>query len=274
MPMLILDAITQSPILDAITASFEPGRVVGIIGPNGAGKSTLLKTIASLQPPTSGRVHVDGMDLRRLPARHRARYIAYLPQTLSEEIPYTVREFVEMGRFSHQSMWSSSDKSGRLRVDDAIEEMGLARLCDMPLGHISGGERQRAGIARCLAQESPVLLLDEPISNLDVYYQLDIMTKLTELAAKGHLVLLAIHHLEFALRFCDEIVVIEDGSLYRHGPVADVFTEEMVRTVFHIDVSLFVDPVQGHPRLSMSPALSSAQRGGCINLDPCASIPE
>lgn len=267
MALLQLLGVEQAPILRPVTALFEAGRMVGIIGPNGAGKSTLLKTIAMLLPPTSGRVMVGGTDINVGPARRRAQQVAFLPQTLSEDIPYTVREFVEMGRFSHQSMWSSVDRDGQIAVDDAIDEMGLRELIDAPLAMISGGERQRAGIARCLAQASPVLLLDEPISNLDVYYQLDIMTKLSRLAQQGHLILLAIHHLEFALRFCDELLVVHQGQMFARGTVDEVFTAELVKQVFHVDATLFVDPVRGHPRLSLehSGHGQTAQRPAIVN---------
>jgi iron complex transport system ATP-binding protein len=259
LPMLQLDCVAFDPVLAPVTISFEPGRLVGVIGPNGAGKSTLLKTIAGLLAATSGRVLVDHVDLRTVSSKLRAQKLAYLPQTLAEDIPYTVREFVEMGRFSHQSMWSEVPKTGKARVEDALAEMGLTTFADRPMYQVSGGERQRAGIARCLAQESPILLLDEPISNLDIFYQLDIMGKLSELAARGHLLLVAIHHLEFALRFCDDLLVLTNGKLVAFGPVEDVFTEDLIHEVFGIDAAMFTDPIRHYPRLSV--ALSEQKHG-------------
>lgn len=255
MPMLTLESVAQSPILSELTASFEAGRVVGLIGPNGAGKSTLLRTIAGLLRPTGGAVCVDGVDIHRLSPRRRAQHVAYLPQSLTEDIPYTVREFVEMGRYSHGPFFVGARRvAGGDQVEDALDQMGLLALQDAPLQRVSGGERQRAGIARCLAQESPVLLLDEPISNLDIYYQLDIMTQLTRLASRGHLIVIAIHHLEFALRFCDELLVVSDGQIYAQGETAQVFTPTMVRDVFGVEATIFLDPVQQHARLSLSSA--------------------
>lgn len=248
--MLVLDHLEQSPILKSVDASFDHGRVIGLIGPNGAGKSTLLRTIAGTLPPTAGHVYVNGNDLTAQNAKTRARHIAYLPQSLPDDIPYTVREFVEMGRYSHGLTWFSRDDGEQVR--QAISELALEALQDAPLNAISGGERQRAGLAKCLAQESQVLVLDEPISNLDIYYQLDIMTRLRQLAAQGRLILIAIHHLEFALRFCDELIVLCQGEVYRKGPVNEVFSEEMVQEVFGIDATLFRDPIHHHPRLSMN----------------------
>ncbi|GMA60139.1 ABC transporter ATP-binding protein [Alicyclobacillus fastidiosus] len=263
MPMLTLESVAQSPILSDVTASFEAGRVVGLIGPNGAGKSTLLRTIAGLLPPTGGAVCVDGADIHRLSPRRRAQRVAYLPQSLAEDIPYTIREFVEMGRYSHGRLWAGARRVADVdQVQQALDQMGLQALQDAPLQRVSGGERQRAGIARCLAQESRVMLLDEPISNLDIYYQLDIMTQLTRLASRGHLILIAIHHLEFALRFCDELLVISDGQLYAQGETGQVFTSAMVRDVFGVEATIFLDPVQQHARLS----LSSAEEGPLVPL--------
>ncbi|WP_223204280.1 ABC transporter ATP-binding protein [Alicyclobacillus acidoterrestris] len=251
--LLRLRDVSQQPILEPLTASFQGGRVVGLIGPNGAGKSTLLKTIVGLLPATGGDVQVDGISLKKLSPRQRARFISYLPQSIAEDIPYTVAEFVQMGRYSRAPIWASRTTHHRLAVKDALALMGLTALAEVPLQHISGGERQRAGIARCLAQESPVLLLDEPISNLDVFYQLDILTELRKLAAAGYLIVIAIHHLEFALRFCDEVVVLKDGRLYTHGSVESVFTRDMLAEVFRVNAQLFVDPTHHHPRLSLAP---------------------
>ncbi|WAH39178.1 ABC transporter ATP-binding protein [Alicyclobacillus dauci] len=250
--MLSLKSITQSPILSAISADFEPGRMVGIIGPNGAGKSTLLRTIAGLLMPTAGEVWVDGQLITRMAPKKRARYVAYLPQSLAQDVPYSVREFVEMGRFSHRSAWSPTDAHDASAITLALRQMGLESLSDAPLSQVSGGEQQRTGIARCLAQESPVLLLDEPISNLDVFYQLDIMSKLASLARKGHLILVAIHHLEFALRFCNELLVMCQGEVYAQGSVKSTFTPQLIRDVFCVDATMYSDPIQHHPRLSMT----------------------
>lgn len=252
MPKLQLEQLAFEPILKPVTLWFQSGRVVGLIGPNGAGKSTLLKTVAGILPKTAGRIEVDGVDLAGASSKERARKIAYLPQSLSEDIPYSVREFVEMGRYSHQSMWADIPSTGRRAVESALFEMGLSGFADVPLNRVSGGERQRAGIARCLAQESSILLLDEPISNLDIFYQLDIMTRLSELAERGSLLLVAIHHLEFALRFCDDLLVLSDGHLVAFGPVADVFNPALVRDVFRVDARMFEDPILRHPRLSLS----------------------
>lgn len=250
MSMLTLQQLGQSPILEKIDADFDKGRVIGLIGPNGSGKSTLLRTIAGLLPATAGRVVVSGQDITRLNPKMRARSIAYLPQTMPFDIPFSVREFVEMGRYSHDASWFS--KTDQTLVDEALRDLGLNSIEHAPLTEISGGERQRAGIAKCLAQGSPVMLLDEPISNLDMYYQLDIMEKLVELASRGRLVILAIHHLEFAIRFCDELLVLTDGRVYRRGPVESVVSSEMIRDVFGIDAQMFADPILHHPRLSVS----------------------
>lgn len=250
MSMLLLEQLEQAPILDKIDATFDSGRVVGLIGPNGSGKSTLLRTIAGLLPATAGKVCVNGQDITHLPSKMRARSISYLPQAMPFDIPFTVREFVEMGRYSYDASWFY--KTDDSEVNAALQNLGLTAIADVPLTEISGGERQRAGIAKCLAQNSPVLLLDEPISNLDVYYQLDIMERLAELALGGRLIILAIHHLEFAIRFCHELLVLANGRVYQRGPVESVASSDMIRDVFGIEAQMFSDPILQHPRLSIS----------------------
>ncbi|SDW51131.1 iron complex transport system ATP-binding protein [Alicyclobacillus hesperidum] len=245
-----LDCAAYLPILKPMSIALDLGQVVGVIGPNGAGKSTLLRLMAGLIAPTSGQVVVADLPLTSQSPRWRAQQIAYLPQFIGDDIPFTVREFVEMGRYSRESAFAQGS-SRQEAVMAAVAQMGLERLLDLPLAQISGGERQRAGIARCLAQASPVFLLDEPIANLDVFYQLDILSRLRGLAADGRLIVLAIHHLEFAMRFCDACIVLDHGAVVAFGSRDEVFQTELVQRVFHIGARRFADPFTGDPRLSV-----------------------
>ncbi|SIS65969.1 ABC transporter ATP-binding protein [Alicyclobacillus vulcanalis] len=254
--MIRIDRLEYRPILSEICAELDPGQVVGLVGPNGAGKTTLLRAMAGLLRPTQGAVHVLGEPIHAREPRWRARRVAYLPQFLPEEIPFAVREFVEMGRYSHHPS-GALDASDRRHVNEALDAMGLVQLQDVPLAHLSGGERQRAAIARCLAQGAPILLLDEPIASLDIHYQLDILQRLRSFAADGRLVVIAIHHLELAMSYCDRTLCLDGGRLAADGPPERVFTPELLQRVFRVDARPFRDPHTGALRLSFSAALPS-----------------
>ncbi|WP_245577997.1 ABC transporter ATP-binding protein [Alicyclobacillus herbarius] len=244
------------PVLSGVSATWRGGQVVGIVGPNGAGKSTLLRLLAGIWPASRGGVVLNGRSLSTFTAKERARYLAYLPQQQPEDCPFTVREFVEMGRYAHRSPFGGLGAHGWRVVHASIQRMGLTEYECVPLFRLSGGERQRAGVARCLAQESPILVLDEPISNLDVYYQLDMLERLRELAADGRLVILAIHHLEFAARYCTELMILWEGRVYATGHPIEVLTPDALRDVFRVEADVFADPHSQHLRFTYHRSLA------------------
>lgn len=272
-PVLELSDVSYLDIVHGVSTRLDGGQLIGLLGPNGAGKSTLLRLATGVLTPTAGCVQIGEQDMRSFNPRDRARQIAYLPQQLPDDIPFTVREFVEMGRYAHRavdrvpsaSAWRTSAvrqqqadtsstrqrPSGRAVVDSALQRMSLTNWADAPMRTLSGGERQRAGIARCLAQESRVLLLDEPIASLDLYYQVDILQQLRKLAEEGYLVVVAIHHLELAIRFCSRFLLLHCGRMVRHGDVSEVMTEEALAEVFRIQARTYRDPFTGTLRLSV-----------------------
>lgn len=254
--MIRMEHLDYYPILRDICADFGPGELVGLVGPNGAGKTTLLRAVAGLLRPTGGWVRVMGEPIHARKPGWRARHVAYLPQFLPDDIPFTVREFVEMGRYSHAPRGALTPSDVRA-VDEALEAMGLQPLEDASLAQISGGERQRAGIARCLAQGAPILLLDEPIASLDVHYQLDILERLRGLAGAGRLVIAALHHLELAMSHCHRTICIHEGRLVADGSPEEVFTPALLRQVFRVEARPFRDPHSGALRLSISAAVPS-----------------
>ncbi len=249
-PVVEIHQLSFDEILHPVSATWASGQMVGIVGPNGAGKSTLLRMVAGIWTPTTGSVNLNQVPLTHLSVKDRARNIAYLPQQISDECPYTVHDFVEMGRYAHRSAWGGLTKKGRSAVHQAIVQMGLHKYVDVPLSQLSGGERQRAAVARCLAQESPTLILDEPISNLDIYYQIDILERLKKLADSGYLVVLSIHHLEFAARYCTNVMLLHEGTVYAQGAVGDVLSETAVADVFSVQVKRFRDPYGNYLRFS------------------------
>ena len=246
-----VEAVAYRSILRGISAQWAGGEMVGVIGPNGAGKSTLLRILAGVRQPTQGAVTVDGARAAHLQARARARLLSFMPQQLAEDIPYTVAEFVEMGLYAHRDAWGQLAKEQRGRVAAALARMNLAPHARTPLAELSGGERQRAAVARCLAQGSPVILLDEPIANLDLYYQVEILAELARLASEGRLVILAIHNLELAARYCSSLFLLGEGRLRAAGKPEHVLAESTLREVFRVDAKLFRDPYSGSLRLSL-----------------------
>lgn len=250
--LLTFQNVSRGHAIDGVTLAWRAGQLVGLIGPNGAGKSTLLRLAAGVWNPDQGEVLLDGHPIRRWSHRDRARRLAYLPQQVPDDVPYTVREYVEMGRYAHRHFRLGQQGPKRNAVDQALERANLTHLAHVPMQRISGGERQRAGLARCLAQESSVLLLDEPISNLDLHYQLEIFQHLQSLAADGYLVVLAIHHLELAAQFCTELALLHEGKLHSSGCPSDVLTQATMQHAFGVRAIPFLDPHHKALRFSYS----------------------
>lgn len=248
--VLSVEGVSFSDILKEIHLSCQKGEFVGLIGPNGVGKSTLLRLLAGIWQPSQGHVQLRGSSVGHLSARERAKLLAYLPQEMPENLMFTVEQYVEMGRFPYRRFWTGLGTESRRAVTHALESLNLHPYRDTLLAHLSGGERQRAAIARCIAQESPVILLDEPVSNLDVYFQLGIFTHLKRLAETGYLVIAAIHHLELAARFCSRLVLLHQGSIYAEGEPGTVLTESALHDVFRVRAKTFSDPHGGFLRVS------------------------
>ncbi len=245
-----LQGIGYEGVLQSMTASFLGGDMVGIIGPNGAGKSTLLRVMAGMWHATQGVITVNGDPVTRINARQRARKIAFMPQELSEGIGFTVAEFIEMGLYAQRTKMGSLPREARDQVSDAIEVFNLQPHAAMPLMKLSGGERQRVAVARCLAQGSPIILLDEPIANLDLHYQIEILETLSDLAKNGHLVILSIHNLELAAQYCTTLCLLSHGTLVAHGAPNKVLTEKAIDQVFHVSARIYLDPFTDALRLS------------------------
>lgn len=249
---LLVENVSYFDILKNVTFGWQKGQMVGLVGPNGAGKSTLLRILAGVYRPTKGDIHVSHERISNMSPKERARQIAYLPQQITETASFTVEQYVEMGRFAYRTLLGDLDFESKLAVKQAMSTFHLLPLRSTRLDHLSGGERQRAGVARCLAQGSPIILLDEPIANLDVHYQLDILDHLQRLVQKGHLVVMAIHHLELAARYCDRLLLLSSGQVYAEGNPTDVLCEEALQEVFQVKARTYRDPFGGYLRISYS----------------------
>jgi len=225
-------ALAGQRILDGVSLSVDRGRLVGLVGPNGAGKTSLLRVLKGTLSPDEGRVAVDGRSLSTLSARERARLVASTPQETGLSFDFPVRKVVEMGRTPHVGRFERFDEHDRAAVERAMERASVTELADRPVTSLSGGERQRVLLARALAQSTPVLLLDEPTASLDVNHAVRTLELLRSLVADGKAAVAAIHDLNLAARYCDELVVLTDGAVRAAGPPADVLTTETLGAAF------------------------------------------
>jgi iron complex transport system ATP-binding protein len=236
------------PVVTDLTFDVPDGRVTSIIGPNGCGKSTLLRTLARLLKPTSGQVRLDGGRIADLHTRDISRRLALLPQSPVAPEGLLVRDLVGRGRHPHQrwfSQWSPQDEEV---VEAALQMTDTAGLRDRPLDQLSGGQRQRAWIAMTLAQDTDLVLLDEPTTYLDLAHQVEVLDLVTRLnRERGRTVAMVLHDLNLAARYSDVIVVMKDGAVIDQGPPAQVFTSTMLSSVFGLDADVLPDPVTGLP---------------------------
>ena len=224
-----------APILRKVDLSVAKGEMLGLIGPNGAGKSSLIKVMAGIARPTSGSVYFDGRALESFRDRERGQRIAVMSQNPQLDFAYPVYDVVVMGRYPHKRRLEPLGDDDLRVVEQAMETAGVAHLRDRPVTTLSGGEKQRVFLARALAQQPDLLFLDEPTANLDVRYQLEILTLIRRLNRERDLtVVLAIHDLTLALRFCNRLAVMSGGELVAAGAADAVLTEDLIGRVFGV----------------------------------------
>ncbi len=238
----------ERTVIDGLDLDLLPGRITAIVGANASGKSTLLRSMSRLLAPRRGAVLLDGQEVHRLPARHLARVLGLLPQSPTTPEGITVADLVGRGRHPHQRLfarWSHADDEA---VATALEATGTADLAERPVDELSGGQRQRVWIAMALAQETDLLLLDEPTTFLDVAHQVEVLELLTDLnRARGITLVMVLHDLNLAARYCDRLVMIAGGKVAADGAPAEVLTQERVKEVFGLDSRIITDPVSATP---------------------------
>ncbi len=236
----------DAPILDAVDLLVPDGKVTVLVGPNGCGKSTLLKTLARILSPCRGQVLLEGKDIHALNTRAVAAKLGLLPQGPVAPEGLTVRELVSQGRYPHQSLlrqWTRADEEA---VESAIETAGITQFADRSVDTLSGGQRQRCWVAMVLAQETRLILLDEPTTFLDLKVQVDLMDLFASLAHdRGHTLLIVLHELSLAAAYADYLVMMKDGKIVSAGEPDDIFTAERLKHVFDLDASVLRDPVSG-----------------------------
>ncbi|MGW6054467.1 ABC transporter ATP-binding protein [Streptomyces sp. NPDC055189] len=241
-------AYGDRPVVDGIDLSVPPGRITAIVGPNACGKSTLLRALARLLAPREGAVHLDGRALHSIPSRELAQRLGILPQSPVAPEGLTVADLVNRGRSPHQTWWRQWSKSDERAVHEALAATGMTSLADRPVDELSGGQRQRAWIAMAVAQGTPVLLLDEPTTYLDLAHQIDVLDLITDLNRReNRTVVMVLHDLNQACRYADHVVAMKAGRIAAEGTPAEVITADLVRDVFELRCRITPDPVSGTP---------------------------
>jgi iron complex transport system ATP-binding protein len=249
---LTIDQLTlgygDRTVIENLDLLVPPGQVTAIVGANACGKSTLLRSMSRLLTPRTGHVLLDGTDVHRIPAKQLARTLGLLPQSPIAPEGITVADLVGRGRHPHQGMFSRWSAADDVAVADALDATETAELADRPVDELSGGQRQRVWIAMALAQQTDLLLLDEPTTFLDVSHQIEVLDLLTDLnRARGTTIVMVLHDLNLAARYADHLIALADGTVHASGTPGDVLTEETVRAVFGLDNQVIIDPTSGKP---------------------------
>ena len=245
-PKLYVDNLSfkydRDPVVTGVHIEVKTGQFVGIVGPNGSGKSTILKCIYGGLTPQTGEIRIDGTNTHEIRNKQRATMMSVVGQENSVPFNFAVREIVSMGRTPHKRLFEPDTEQDHKIVERAMEQVGISHYADREYSNLSGGEKQRVLIARALAQDTDFIILDEPTNHLDISYQLQILQTLKD---SGLTVLSAIHDLNLAAMFCDEIYVLDGKSIATHGAPEEVITEEMIKDVFHVDCAVSENPHTG-----------------------------
>jgi iron complex transport system ATP-binding protein len=249
---LTVDTLTlgygDRTVISDLSLEVAAGQVTAIVGANACGKSTLLRSMSRLLAPREGQVLLDGKEVHRLPAKALARTLGLLPQSPIAPEGITVGDLVGRGRTPHQGVFSRWSHADDVAVAAALDATGTADLVDRPVDELSGGQRQRVWIAMALAQETDLLLLDEPTTFLDVAHQVEVLDLLTDLnRTRGTTVVMVLHDLNLAARYADHLVALAGGRVHAAGSPGDVLTEETVQAVFGLDCLVITDPTSGQP---------------------------
>lgn len=235
-------------VLDDITLEAKPGEMLGIIGPNGSGKSTLIRGITRLISPSSGQIFVNGQNIASMSRRDLARLVAAAPQNAVLPEAFTAFEVVLMGRTPHLGLFRYEGEKDLAIVRRAMTATQTTAFAERRVGELSGGERQRLTIARALAQEPKILLLDEPTAHLDINYQIETLELVRRLCLEQELIVVtALHDLNLAAQYCDRLVMLSDGKIYCHGVPKVVISSQIIREVYGAEVCVYPHPVNDLP---------------------------
>ncbi|RLQ89174.1 ABC transporter ATP-binding protein [Notoacmeibacter ruber] len=237
-------------VLSGIDLLVPPGKITAIVGANACGKSTLLRAMSRLLAPAAGKVLLDGKSIHRMAPKALARIAGLLPQSPTAPEGITVADLVSRGRHPHQGLFDYWSRQDEAAVAEAMAVTGTAALAERAVDELSGGQRQRVWIALALAQQTDILLLDEPTTFLDVSHQIEVLDLLTELNQRqGTTIIMVLHDLNLAARYADHLVAMATGGLHSCGEAEKVLTEQNVREVFGLESRIITDPVSGRPMM-------------------------
>ncbi len=238
----------KNRVIKGISFNIKKGEILGIIGPNGSGKSTLLKLMSRVLNTEDGEVLLEGCDISRMGLKKLSQKIAFVPQETLVNFAYTAEEIVRMGRIPHLKRLQSESKTDHQIVERSLQETDTLTLKDKYINELSAGERQRVIIARALAQEPSILLLDEPTSHLDIGHQVQLLNLLKKLNIEKSLtVLIVLHDLNLASEYCEKIILLESGRIYKEGRPEDVLTHQNIENVYKTSVIVKENPTSSKP---------------------------
>ncbi|MBP2404540.1 ABC transporter ATP-binding protein [Streptomyces syringium] len=241
-------AYEDRTVVDTLDLDVPDGEVTVVVGPNACGKSTLLRALGRLLKPKGGSVLLDGEELARIPTRRIAQSLGLLPQTPVAPEAITVADLVARGRQPHQRWWQQWSETDERAVTDAMARTDVSALAERAVDELSGGQRQRVWIAMALAQETDLLLLDEPTTYLDIAHQVEVLDLVRQLNhERGRTVVAVLHDLNQAARYADHLVAMKAGRVIARGRPSEIVTTELVREVFGLDSVVVPDPVTGSP---------------------------
>ncbi|WP_028610936.1 ABC transporter ATP-binding protein [Paenibacillus harenae] len=250
----IVQEIQGRPVLNGLSCSFQKGRMYGIIGPNGVGKSTLLGLLSGVERPKRGDVLLEGRSVFAYARKLLARKMAVLQQSGLPPVGFSVREVVGMGRYPYQNWFGSETDDSEAVIDGAIEAMGLQELEQRKMDQLSGGERQRVALAKLMAQQPSVILLDEPTTYLDIGFQVQLLDTVRTWQRERELTVIAVlHDLNLASLYCDELLVLHRGTIAASGTPQDVLTASLIEQVYETSPSILAHPLTGAPQIMLQP---------------------
>ena len=265
----------DTTIVKEASFAIDRGEFVGIIGPNGSGKTTLLKALRGLYPTSGGDIFWDGKSIASLSDKEIAHYVAYMQQSVNVSFDYEAIDIVMTARYPYLKWWEQEGPEDKVIVEQAMKEVGVYHLRNRSVQSLSGGERQRVFLAKALAQQTEVLLLDEPTAALDLVYADDIFYEGRRLCDEGKTILIVVHDLELAAKYCTKLVLISDGRIVDVGTPREVLTADNLKAAFHLSAAVYDDPYFKQQRIFVFPKgttdiadYKQTETSGEMSIDP------